>query len=128
MTNEKLNILGSEILDACICVHKEFGPGLLESVYVIGLLKEFEFRHIKTATKVAVPLFYKGFATDKYYEIDLLIEDEIILEIKSVNILHPIFTAQLISYLRLTNKKLGYLINFNEPKLINGFKRTVNRF
>jgi GxxExxY protein len=101
MTNERLNSLGSQILDASICVHREFGPGLLESVYVAGLLKEFEVRNIKTATKVAVPLFYKGFATDKYYEIDLLVEDVIILEVKAVEILHPIFTAQLISYLRL---------------------------
>jgi GxxExxY protein len=97
MTREQLNNLGSIILDLCITVHKQLGPGLLESVYVFALLKEFELRHIKAIPNVAVPLRYKGFETGKYYEIDILIEDEIILEAKAVEAIHPIFEAQIIS-------------------------------
>jgi GxxExxY protein len=128
MTTEQLNYLGKQILDACIAVHKELGPGLLESVYVYALLKELEFREIKASAKVAVPLYYKGYNTGKFYEIDLLVENEIILEAKAVEHMHPVYKAQLISYLKLTNKKLGYLVNFNVVKLIDGFKRIVNNF
>jgi GxxExxY protein len=103
-------------------------PGLLESVYVYALLKEFELRGIKTIAKIALPLFYKGFDTGKYYEMDLLIENEIIIEVKSAEIMNPVFMAQIISYLKLSNKKLGYLVNFKVVKMIDGFKRVVNNF
>ena len=128
MTREKLNEFGGLILDSCIAVHKELGPGLLESVYVYALLKEFEIRGIKAVAKIGLPLFYKGFDTGKYYEMDLLIEDEIVIEVKSVEIMNPVFTAQIISYLKLADKKLGYLVNFNVSKLTDGFKRVVNNF
>jgi GxxExxY protein len=128
MIQERYKELGAIILDACIAVHKELGPGLLESVYVFALLKEFEIRDIKAVAKIALPLFYKGFDIGKYYEMDLLIEDEIVIEIKSVEIMNPVFMAQIISYLKLSNKKLGYLVNFNVPKVIDGFKRVVNNF
>ncbi len=128
MTREQLNELGKQILDACINVHKELGPGLLESVYVYALLKEFELRCINAKAKVAVPLFYKGYDTGKYFEIDILIEDEIIFEAKSVDIMHPVFSAQIISYLKLADKKLGYLVNFNVAVLKDGFMRFVNNF
>lgn len=128
MTKERYNELGGIILDACIAVHKELGPGLLESVYVYALLKEFELRGIKAVEKIAVPLFYKGFDTGKYYKIDLLRENEIVIEIKSAEIMNPVFMAQIISYLKLSDKKLGYLVNFNVPKLTDGFKRVVNNF
>ncbi|MBX2933040.1 MAG: GxxExxY protein [Ferruginibacter sp.] len=128
MTKERYNELGGIILDACIAVHKELGPGLLESVYVYALLKEFELRGIKAFGKIAVPLFYKGFDTGKYYEMDLLIENEIVIEVKSAEIMNPVFMAQIISYLKLSDKKLGYLVNFNVPKLMDGFKRVVNNF
>lgn len=128
MTKERYNELGGIILDACIAVHKELGPGLLESVYVYALLKEFEIRGIKSVAKISLPLFYKGFDTGKYYEMDLLIEDEIVIEVKSAEIMNPVFMAQIISYLKLSDKKLGYLVNFNVTKLIEGFKRVVNNF
>ena len=128
MRNEEYYELGKQIIDASIHVHKELGPGLLESVYTCALLKEFELRQIKTQSKVLIPLFYKGFDTGKIFEIDIQIENEIILEIKSVNIMHPVYEAQLLTYLKLANKKLGYLINFNVPLLKNGFKRFVNNF
>lgn len=128
MTKERYNELGGIILDACISVHKELGPGLLESVYVYALLKELEIRKIKAVAKIAVPLFYKGFDTGKSYEMDLLVENEIVLEVKSVEVMNPVFMAQLISYLKLSDKRLGYLINFNVAKMIDGFKRIVNNF
>lgn len=128
MTTEQLNKLSGEILDACITVHKEIGPGLLESVYEYALMKELELRNIRASNRVCLELFYKGLATGKCYEIDLLIEGEIIIELKAVEIMHPVFEAQIISYLKLSNKKLGFLVNFNVPLLKNGFKRFVNGF
>jgi GxxExxY protein len=128
MTKEKLNELGGIILDACISVHKELGPGLLESVYVYALMKELELREIKAVTKIAIPLLYKGYDTGKYYEMDLLVENEIVIEIKSAEIMHPVYMAQIISYLKLSDKRLGYLVNFNVVKMIDGFKRVVNNF
>ncbi len=73
-----------------------------------------------------IPIFYKGEKINSEYKIDLIVEDKIIVELKSVDILHPEFIAQLLTYLKLTNKKLGLLINFNVPKLIDGFKRIIN--
>ena len=128
MTNDQLNHSGKQILDACITVHRELGPGLLESVYVYALLKEFELRGIKATPKVILPLYYKGYDTGKFFEVDILVEDEIIFEARAVEIMHPVYQAQLITYLKLADKKLGYLVNFNVVKLIDGFKRMVNNF
>lgn len=127
MTRERLNEIGGIVLDACIAVHRELGPGLLESVYVYALLKEFELREIKAIANFAVPLYYKGYDTGKYYEIDILIEDEIVFEAKAVDVMHPVYNAQMI-YLKLTNKRLGYLVNFNVVRLKDGFRRFVNNF
>ena len=128
MNNENLNKLSAQILDASIAVHKEMGPGLLESVYEQCLLKEFELRNIKAVNQLAIPLLYKGYELSKDYKIDILVEDEIIIELKSVEIMLPVFEAQIISYLKLANKRLGFLINFNVPLLKQGFKRFVNNF
>jgi GxxExxY protein len=128
MTKDELNALGAEILDSCIAVHKELGPGLLESVYVFALRKELELRGIYSEAEIKVPLFYKGYDTGKYYEIDLLVEKEIIIEAKSATALHPVYEAQIISHLILTDKRLGYLVNFNVVRLKEGFRRFVNKF
>jgi GxxExxY protein len=128
MTREDLNALGAQIRDACITVHKELGPGLLESVYVYSLKTELVCRGIKAETNIRVPLFYKGHDTGKYYEIDLLVENEIIIEAKAVETMHPVYKAQIISYLKLTGKRLGYLINFNVVLMKDGFSRVVNDF
>ena len=128
MTKEELNNLSKLILDACITVHKEMGPGLLESIYEICLLSELASRGIKTESQVSIPLRYKGIELSKDFRIDMFVENEIILEIKSVDVLLPVHEAQLISYLKLTNKRLGFLINFNVPLLKNGFKRFVHNF
>ena len=101
MNNEQYNDIGKQILDACFQVHRELGPGLLESVYHYALLKELEIRKIDVQSKVSIPLFYKGYDTGKHFEIDILVCNKIIIEIKAVEILHPVFDAQLISYLKL---------------------------
>ncbi len=128
MKRERYNILSKEILDASITVHKEMGPGLLESVYEMSLMKEFELRKIYAVNQISLPLFYKGHELGKSFRIDILVENEIILEIKSSEIMHPVYEAQIISYLKLAGKRLGFLINFNVPLLKNGFKRFVNNF
>ena len=125
---ENLNRLGGIIVECCIEVHKELGPGLLESVYVFALMKELELRGIKVRRNIPLKLYYKGHDTGKEYEMDLLVEDEIVIEAKSKEQMLPIFTAQLISHLRLTKKKLGYLVNFNVPVMKDGIKRHVNSF
>ena len=104
------------------------GPGLLESVYQECLLKEFKLRNINTEHMVMIPLVYKGTELSKTYVIDILVESEIIIELKAQEALLPVHEAQLISYLKLANKRLGFLINFNVPLLKNGFRRFVNNF
>ncbi len=128
MQKNELNDLGSIILDACITVHRELGPGLLESAYTRALIREFEIRNIAIKKQVPVELVYKEVALGKVYVIDILVEDEIILEIKSVETILPIFIFQVITYLKITDNKLGYLINFNVPLLKDGFKRIVHNF
>ncbi|AHW59686.1 GxxExxY protein [Draconibacterium orientale] len=128
MNKEKYNLLSKEILDAAIAVHREMGPGLLESVYEHCLMKEFELRGIYAQNQVAVQLIYKGFDLNKDYRIDILVEDEIIIELKAVEVVLPVHEAQIISHLKLTDKRLGFLINFNVPLLKQGFRRFVNNF
>jgi len=128
MKKERYNYLSSEILDASITVHKEMGPGLLESVYEYCLVKELKSRDIIAEHQVFIPLFYKEEKLSKDFRVDILIENAIIIEIKAVEILLPVHKAQIISYLKLTEKQLGFLINFNVPLLKQGFKRFVNNF
>ena len=127
-SNDYLNELGGIILDSAMTVHKNLGPGLLESAYHLALKRELELRGLYVKSKVPVNLFYKDIDLGKSYEIDLLVEDEIIIENKSSLDINPIYIAQVITYLKLSDKKLGYLINFNVPLLKDGFKRVVNRF
>jgi GxxExxY protein len=91
-------------------------------------MKEFELRNVMAQHQVLIPLIYKGYELSRELKVDILVENEIVLELKSAEIMHPVYEAQLISYLRLTNKKLGFLINFNVPVLKEGFKRYVNNF
>ncbi|MBU8893633.1 MAG: GxxExxY protein [Bacteroidales bacterium] len=128
MNKEQYNKFSKEILDASIRVHKEMGPGLLESVYEQCLSKELNLRNIKNQKQVQLPLVYRGYELNKDFRIDLLVEDEIIIEIKAVEFLLPVHEAQIISYLKLADKRLGFLINFNVPLMKNGFRRFVNGF
>ncbi len=120
--------MAKQILDASVFVHKEMGPGLLESVYELCLAKELSLRGIQVQRQVFLPLYYRGQEINKDFRIDLLIENEIIIEIKAVDVVLPVHEAQIISYLKLADKRLGFLINFNVPLLKNGFRRFVNDF
>ena len=112
MEKEKYNQLGGVILNSAYSVHKEMGPGLLEAVYQQCTVRELTLRNVKINTMVIVPLVYKGYTLNKDYIVDILAEQEIIIELKAVECILPIHEAQIISYMKLANKKLGYLINF----------------
>lgn len=110
-------------------MHKTLGPGLLESVYLYSLTRELQDRNLAVECQVKVSLFYKTYDTGKEFFIDILVEDEIIIEVKSCEEgLRQVHQAQLITYLKLSNKKLGFLINFNVPLLKQGLNRIVNNF
>jgi GxxExxY protein len=125
MEKERRDIITGQILDASIEVHRYLGPGLLESTYEICLMKEFQLRGIAAERQVRLPIKYKEYELDQDYRIDILVEKEYILELKAVEVVLPIHQAQIITYLKLANKRIGFLINFNEVKLINGFKRII---
>ena len=128
MTSEELDKLSKEVIDVIFTVHKIMGPGLLESVYEMCVMKEFEVRGIAAKNQVAVPLVYKGFELTKEFRIDILVSEEIVLEFKSSEYLIPVYEAQLISYLKLADRRLGFLVNFNVPLIKDGIKRFVNKF
>jgi len=123
---EELNKLSGIILDSSIEVHRNLGPGLLESVYEVCLCKELSSRGVKFQRQVSLPVTYKGELLDADFRIDVLVNDKIIVELKAVELLLPVHKAQLLTYLKLANKKLGLLINFNVPRLIDGFVRMIN--
>lgn len=113
------------IIGAAIEVHRALGPGLLESAYQTCLRRELELRGIPSAHEVQLPVKYKGVDLDCGYRLDMLVMGQVVVEIKSVDALDPIHEAQLLTYLRLGNWKVGLLINFNVPVLKDGIKRRV---
>jgi len=128
-TKYELNELSGAIIDAAMEVHREFGPGLLERVYEAALAKELALRGISSLRQVAAPVIYKGEILDEEaYRIDLLVEDVVVIELKTVPSLLPIHEAQLHTYMRLSQKCLGLLINFNVTLLLDGIKRHVINF
>ena len=120
------NALSRQVIGAAIEVHKYLGAGLLESAYEYCLKTELESQGLKVETQVDLPLYYKGVTTGKYYRIDMLVDDKIIVELKAVDNLLPIHEVQLVTYLKLTGKAIGLLINFNVPVLKEGVKRKIN--
>ncbi len=118
--------LTGQILGAAIEVHKQLGPGLLESTYQACLCHELELRGISFECQKPLPLEYKGIRLECGYRIDLLVADLVIVEIKSVEALAPIHEAQLLTYLKLTGVKVGFLINFNVVVLKDGIRRLVH--
>ncbi len=128
MLTEKRNQLSGIVLDSAIEVHRHLGPGLLENVYETCLCKELELRGVKHQRQLSLPVVYKQFKLDIDYRLDILVENEIIIEWKSVEKLLPIHQAQLLTYLKLANKRLGLLVKFNVPKLVQGFKRIINGY
>jgi len=121
------NEISGAILDAAIEVHRTLGPGLLESVYCAALAYELRQRGFHVETEVSLPVRYKGVQFDLGYRIDLVVEDLVIVELKSVEALAPVHSKQLLTYLRLADKRLGLLINFNVEYLKDGFKRIANQ-
>ena len=120
--------LGREIVDAAFAVHKELGPGLLESVYELCLADELISRGLGIRPQVPVPLNYKERKLESGFRLDILVENSIILELKAVEGLAPVHTAQVLTYLRLSNLSLGFLINFNEALIRDGIKRIVYNY
>ncbi len=112
------------IIACAIEVHKRFGPGLLEKLYNEAMVIEMEADGLKVEKNVKVPVAYRGKPIGDYY-IDILVEDTVILELKSVERHDPIFEAQILSYMRLTGKKVGLLINFNSKMVKDGIRRFV---
>lgn len=117
--------LTERIIGAAIEVHRGLGPGLLESAYQSCLAKEFELRGIPFEREVPVPVEYKGLQVDCSYRLDFLVDQKVVIEIKAVDALAPIYEAQLITYLKLTGCPVGLLINFNVKLLKNGLLRRV---
>ncbi len=117
--------LTERILGAAIEVHRYLGPGLLESSYRRCLLHELMLREVPATPEVPVSLDYKGLNVAGAYRLDLLVDDRVIVELKAVDRLHPVHKAQLLTYLRLTGKRVGLLLNFNECRLRDGIVRVV---
>ena len=118
--------IGKLVLDAAFKVHTALGPGLLESAYEIACAYEVRKSGLIVATQVELPICYDGQRLASGFRIDMLVEKCVIVELKSVEAMNPVFAAQLMTYLRLSNVRLGFLINFNVPHLRDGIKRIVN--
>lgn len=125
---EKLNKLTETIIGAAIEVHKELGPGLLESAYEACLVYELMERGLKVEKQKELPVVYHGVRIDCGYRLDILVEDIVIVELKAIETLARIHDAQVISYLKLSGKHVGLLINFNVLQLVKGLKRIVRDF
>ena len=123
-----LNDLTKIIIGAAISVHKELGPGLLESAYEACLAYELAERKLRIERQKSLPITYRGVQLDCGYRIDLLVESQVVVELKAVENLEPIHEAQLLSYLKLSRCEVGLLINFNVKVLKDGIRRFVNKF
>ncbi len=124
----QLNNITDAVIAAGIKVHKALGPGLLESTYEACLVHELRKSGIRVESQVPLPVFYDGVEIEVGYRIDVLVEDTVILELKSVAEVHPLHKAQLLSYLRLSGRKVGLLMNFNVERLRDGISRVVNGY
>lgn len=123
--SEELERIGKTIVQCSFEVHKNLGPGLLERIYEICLKHELTKRNLKVETQVSIPITYDTITFEEGLRLDLLVENEIICEIKAVDIVNPIWESQVLSYLKLSKKRLGYVINFNVKNIGNGIKRYV---
>ncbi|NJM39002.1 MAG: GxxExxY protein [Akkermansiaceae bacterium] len=124
----KIDKIAAEIVDSAFKVHKELGPGLLESAYETCLEHELKKRGFQVERQKAQPVHYDSIIIDAGYRLDLLVNDHVIIELKAVEQLAPIHQAQLMTYLKLSKKSLGFLINFNVPLIKNGIRRIANQF
>ena len=120
------NSVAEAVVDTAYRIHRELGPGLLERVYVNLLCHCLAKRGMRVAKEVPVPIEYDGIRFDEGFRADLVVEDLVIVEVKCVSLLHPVHKRQLLTYLRLTGKRLGLLVNFNEVLIKKGINRVVN--
>ena len=127
MNTKPINDLSHELIGAAIEVHRELGPGLLESAYEGAYSHELTLRQIPHVRQKLMPVLYKGVLIETGYRIDILAEDRVVVELKAVEKIVPLFSAQLMTYLRLGNYPLGLLINFNVLKLVDGIERVSNK-
>lgn len=123
--NEREERIGRIIVNAAFKVHKELGPGLLEKIYEIALAHEIQKEGLDVKRQLIIPVVYDGIKFDEGLRLDLLVDDLVIVEVKAIEQVNPVWTAQVLSHLKLTKKRLGYLINFNVPIIKSGIKRLV---
>jgi GxxExxY protein len=123
---DKTNQLSAVIVDSALTVHKALGPGLLERLYEQCLLHELKLRGVIVGSQVPLPIEYKGLRIEEALRIDILVENLVVIEIKSVESILPVHEAQLSTYLKPSNNRLGLLINLNSPLIKDGIKRIVN--
>ena len=120
------NEVGTIIVDSAVRLHQALGPGLLESVYEITLARQLEKRGLSVQRQVGIPIEFAGEHFEIGFRADLIVEGKIIVELKSVEVIKPVHKKQLLTYLRLTGMKLGYLLNFGAALMKNGITRTIN--
>jgi len=123
--SDKEEMLATEIVDTAYTVHKALGPGLLEKVYEVCFCHELTKKGLSYQRQVEIPIEYDGITFDEGLRLDVMVEGLIICEIKAVDKMNPVWNAQLLSYLKLTGKRIGFLINFNVPIVKNGIKRII---
>lgn len=123
--SKELEEIATKIVDAAFAVHKNLGPGLLEKIYELAFCHELKKRGLKVKRQVEIPIVYDGITFDEGLRLDVLVEDKIICEIKAVDKVNPVWQAQVMSHLKLTVNRLGFLINFNVPIIKNRIKRII---
>jgi GxxExxY protein len=128
LENDRLDQISRRIIGAAIEVHRHLGPGLLESAYQSCLVYELKQLDLKVEEQKPLPVVYKQVKLDCGYRLDMVVEDEVIVEVKAIEKLLPLHEAQLLSYLRLAKKRVGLMMNFHVPVLKNGLKSIVNEF
>ena len=120
-----VNVVSGQIVDSAVQIHRTFGPGLLESAYQWFMAVELRSREFTVRTNVAVPLEYKGVRVPCAYRMDMVVEDAVVVELKAIKALLPVHSAQLLSYMKLRQYRVGLLINFHEARLVDGLQRLM---
>jgi GxxExxY protein len=123
---KELDAIGKLIVDAAYTVHKNLGPGLLEKVYEICFCHELTKRGLNYKRQIDIPVVYDNLIFDEGLRLDVLVENEVICELKAIETVNPVWEAQVLSHLKITNKRLGYLINFNVVNIGSGIRRFAN--
>ena len=126
MIDERTEEIAKIIVNSAFKVHKNLGPGLLERVYEVCLAYEINKAGLVVQSQIDVPIVYDGVILKEKLRLDLIVENSVIIEVKAVEIVNPVWQAQIISHLKLTNNSLGFLINFNVPLIKSGIKRFIN--